>query len=1006
MIVSVNAQAQGFGKNKVNYSKFDWNYIQSENFDIYYTEDGYDLALIASEIAENSYQRLSEHWNYHPRNRIPLLLFNSHNDFTQTNVILEILGEGTGGFTELFRNRVVIPWEGSLAKFRHVIHHELTHAMYFDMLYGGVVESIVGREYMFQLPLWFAEGLAEHESQYWSTEADMIIRDAIITGYLPGIHQIYGGYMVYKGGESFFKFIQEEYGGDNRWVAGEILQSLQMTKNLENSIKSVFGKSLKELSKEWHRSLRSDHWPEVAGREISDDFGLKLTDHMEIRNYLNVTPSFNPTGDKIAFLTDRNGYKEIMLMSSIDGKILGTAIRGEKAGDYEEMHWLRGGLGWSSDGTMLVFATKAGEQDAIHLQKVEDGGYDKVFKPDMDAIYSPSCSPDGTKILFSGLSKGKLDLYTIDIETEELTRLTHDFFDEVSASWSPDGSKIAFASDRLVVPYKYTIDMMQDSYDIFTMNADGSDVKRITTDKYNDLSPSWAPDGEKLVFTSDRNGVNNLYYIDLATSVVTPLTNLLTSASSPEWSPDGDRIVFTSFKEGGWDVYIVKRPLKRELTDEALTPTNSRKLTEETYASAEPDSTPVLIVDEGFGQQVTATEISPQPYRLKFSPDMVNAFASYNTFYGIGGMGQVALSDIMGNHRIFIGANLMYTLEESDFSFSYYNLKNQTNLGFSAFHYKTYYRSYNWSIFSDRIYGGSVMAAHPFSKFTRLDNSLNALHLERDSYQITNNYDYYYGYSPTVTGHEKLAGVDALTLKSELVHDTVLWNYTGPASGSRYNFNVEYAPPVSSSDFSFTTLQLDYRKYIRYGRRYSFVTRFSGGGSFGRDPRLFFLGGTDGWLNARIARIPYFMENMSELFFARYPAPLRGYQFYELYGQRYFLTNFEFRFPFVDYLAFAWPVPLVIGNISGVLFTDIASVWHTPTGIDENTGEVIYDKVFHGGGQTAKGNPYLDDIKLTYGFGIRMNLGFAILRLDTAWKTNIDQNEPKPMFSVAMGPEF
>ena len=356
------ADSQVFGKNKVNYSSFKWKYIPTKNFDIYYTKGGYETALLASHIAEAQYEKLSDRWNYTPKKRIPVIVYNSHNDFSQTNVITEIISEGTGGFTELFKNRVVIPWEGSLAKFKHVIDHELTHALYFDMLYGNILDSIAGREYLFQLPLWFAEGLAEHESDYWSTEADMIVRDGIISGYLPQIQNIWGGYLVYKGGESFFKFLQEEYGTENKHMAGEILNSLSHTKNLDKSYKSVFGKSIEDLSKEWHRKLQSDHWPEVAGRELPEDFAVKLTDHMEERNYLNINPAFNPTGDKIAFLTDRGGYKEIMLMRAADGKILGTVLKGEKAGDYEEMHWLRGGLTWSPDGTMIAFAAKAGNR--------------------------------------------------------------------------------------------------------------------------------------------------------------------------------------------------------------------------------------------------------------------------------------------------------------------------------------------------------------------------------------------------------------------------------------------------------------------------------------------------------------------------------------------------------------------------------------------------------------------------------------------------------------------
>ena len=1000
-----SGEAQYFGKNKVNYTSFDWKYIETENFDIYYSEGGYETALIASKIAEDSYRQLSMHWKYSPRNRIPLLVYNSHNDFSQTNVILEVIEEGTGGFTELFKNRVVIPWEGSLAKFRHVIHHELTHAMYFDMLYGGVVESIVGREYLFQLPLWFAEGLAEHESQYWSTEADMIVRDGIITGYLPQIQNIYGGYLVYKGGESFFKFLQEEYGGQEKYIAGEILQSLSTTKNLEKSFKSIFGKSIEDLSKEWHRKLRSYHWPEVAGREIAEDFATQLTKHREIKNYLNVTPSFNPTGDKIAFLTDRNGYKEIMLMSAIDGKVLDTIVRGEKADDYEEMHWLRGGITWSPDGKMVAFAAKSGDKDAIHIKKVEDGGYDKIIKPKMDAIYSPDWSPDGSKILFCGIENGRLDLFTVDVNTLSYTRLTNDFFDEVSPRWSPDGSKIVFSSDKLDLPYNYTIDKMQDNYDIFMMDADGTNIERITTEPYNDTQPFWSPDAKNIVFLSDRNGISNLYYVDLENMTVSPLTNLLTGASSPNWSPDGSKIAFTSFKEGGWDVYVLKRPLRRDIDIETVTPTTYRSETLMEMGREDQREYDTVLSDSGSGQIIDVAQLDSKSYQIKFSPDMFNAFANYNTFYGLSGMGQLSLSDIMGNHRMYIGANLMYTLEESDFAFSYYNLKRQTNFGFSAFHYKTYYRSYNWNIFSDRVYGGSVMASRPFSKFTRFDLSMNFLRLQRDSYQISNYGSYYY-YSPTISKHTKLQGVNTVTFETELVNDTTLWGYTGPVNGKRSRINVEYGPSIPMTDFSFTTIEIDYRKYYRYSRQYTIVTRFSGGASFGPQPRMFFLGGTDNWLNARISSIPQYMENMTDLFFARFPFPMRGYRYYEEYGRRYFLANFEFRFPFIDYLAFGWPIPIALGNINGVLFTDIGSAWYRPVGYDADTGEVVYDETFHGGGQTASGGFALDDIKMTWGVGMRMNLGFAVLRLDTAWRTNIDYQEPSPMFSISVGPDF
>ncbi|MHB9027970.1 MAG: BamA/TamA family outer membrane protein [Candidatus Latescibacterota bacterium] len=1009
MIGTGTVHAQYFGQNKVNYTSFDWKYIPTKNFDIYYSEGGYETALIAARFAESSFASLSAHWGYSPRKRIPILVYNSHNDFAQTNVLTEIIEEGVGGFTELFKNRVVIPWEGSLDKFEHVIHHELTHALMFDMLYGGVMESIVGREYTFQLPLWFAEGLAEHESQYWSAEADMIVRDGIISGYLPPLEYIYGGYLVYKGGESFFKFLQEQYGGPNKWIAGELLQNLARTKNVDKTFRAIIGKSVEDLSKEWHRKLRTEHWPEVAGRELPEDFAVKLTDHEEIKNYLNISPAFNPTGDKIAFLSDRNGYKEILLMRAADGKIIQTLVQGEKAGDYEEMHWLRSAITWSPDAKMIAFSTKSGERDAINIIKVEEGGFEKVIKPDMDAVYSPAWSPDGTRILFCGIENSKLDLFTVDVKTGEIVRLTNDYFNESDPSWSPDGKRIAFSSDRRDIPYELTLDDVTDTYDIFTMNADGSDIRRFSAGPYNDRSPFWSPDSKHIVFVSDRNGINNLYAASLDDMTVMPLTNLLTGASSPSWSPDGNNIAFTCFKDGGWDVYVLKRPLKREIKAESVTPTSWRSQTLKLPAADKPKSE-VILKDSGSGQELALERSQSKPYGIKFTPDMVNAFASYNTFYGVGGLGQVVFSDIMGDHRIGLGAQLVYSLEESDLDFTYLYLKRRTNLGVNLYHYKNYFYASDWSIFGDRIYGGSLLASRPFNRFKRLDLALNYMALERDRYRF---YGYTYGYGdydyPMTSKGEKLEGVRAVTLETNLVHDNALWEYTGPVNGSRYKLNLEYSPSLSQSDLSYTTVEVDYRKYNRIGRRYSFITRLSGGASFGRDPRMFFLGGDQGWLNAKVAWLGPEIETSRDIYFARSAYPLRGFRWNEFYGRRYFLTNFEFRFPFIDYLLIGWPLQFALGNIGGVFFTDIGSAWgkNDLLRVDPEYGPiVVYNDTFHGGGQGEGGGFALDDIKMSFGVGMRMNLGFAVLRFDTAWRTNLEDTEPSPMFSISMGPDF
>ena len=110
-----------FGQNRVQYKDFDWYFIQTEHFDIYFTQNGKNVAEFTAHAAEEAYESLSSKLNYQLNNRLSLVVYDSHNDFQETNITDGYLSQGIGGFTEPFKNRVVFPFEGSYEKFRHVI---------------------------------------------------------------------------------------------------------------------------------------------------------------------------------------------------------------------------------------------------------------------------------------------------------------------------------------------------------------------------------------------------------------------------------------------------------------------------------------------------------------------------------------------------------------------------------------------------------------------------------------------------------------------------------------------------------------------------------------------------------------------------------------------------------------------------------------------------------------------------------------------------------------------
>lgn len=160
----------------------------------------------------------------------------------------------------------------------------------------------------------------------------------------------------------------------------------------------------------------------------------------------------------------------------------------------------------------------------------------------------PTWSPDGSKIAYSSTrdrSSFGLDIWVMDADGSNQTRLTDAAGQNGRASWSPDGSKIAYASIVDVVAGGDTTQVGE----IWVMNADGSSPTALTSDGAFANSPSWSPDGSKIVFQSNRDGTDQLYVMNADGSGITRLTNGEWGDQLPAWSPDGSKIAFQSTRD-------------------------------------------------------------------------------------------------------------------------------------------------------------------------------------------------------------------------------------------------------------------------------------------------------------------------------------------------------------------------------------------------------------------------------------------------------------------------
>jgi WD40 repeat protein len=562
LLIPTLSNAQYFGQNKVNYRDIEWYYLKTEHFDIYHPRDYYDVAEFTGWEAEEALISIEESWNYTLEGRITIIVYPSHNSFQNNNVSGGSPGESTGGFTEFLKNRVVIPYQGSNSMFRHVIHHELTHAVMLRMLYGEGVQSILTGISRLPLPLWFIEGMAEYESRHgWSNEASMYIRDAIINDYLMPIDYLQG-YYIYKGGQSVLYYLEERYGSEK---VGELLRKVRSRRNFSTALKDVLGYDLEELSERWHKHLKRQIWPTAAHYEAPEDFAVRVTDHEEWYNFVNTSPALSPEGDRLVMLSDKDDYMSIYLVNTVTGEIEEKVVSGG-GGVYlfEQLLWLRPWIDWSPDGRSIAFVAEDGGEDALYTLDVDLGEITGEYKFGLDGIFSPSWSPDGKRILFSGYANGQTDLFAFDLGDESsLKKITDDRFTDYDPDWGPD-NKVLFISDRggNLNPQQ-SIDNLWDlnyeQLDVYMYDFTTESISRITSDPFDNRSPEFTPRDGIISYVSDATGAYNLYLHDLNKADSWAITDVLTGAFTPSWSNNGS-IAFASFYNAGYDVYLYKNP--------------------------------------------------------------------------------------------------------------------------------------------------------------------------------------------------------------------------------------------------------------------------------------------------------------------------------------------------------------------------------------------------------------------------------------------------------------
>lgn len=592
--------------------ELEWKTIETEHFFVHYHEGAERTGRTIAKIAEEVYRPITSFYNHEPDEKVSFVI--TDND--------DISNGGAYFYEnriEIFAPSLDYVLRGTHNWLRDVISHEFTHVVqlqtamkfgrkipsfYFqwlgyeserrpDVLYG-YPNIIVSYPWSgFAVPMWFAEGVAQYNRKefrydFWDSHRDMILRSYALDGNMLSWDAMgvfgktsLGNESVYNSGFALVDYIARTYGEAKLAEISRNLSSVgQFT--MDEAVEKALGKSGRQVYDEWRQSVERDYTLRVAPIRTNLKEGVPF---LEDSNEVNMTPAkikqsgtiFSPgfrgmrpgaTWDVCFPATSSSGFANMYPLYSPDGSKV--AYVSAKGGDYFGLASLfvydfatktetlvqpqvRTAFSWSPDGKALYYSKATRDNPNWNLQfdvyryTLADEEEERVTEG--RRALDPAVSPDGKQLAFVVNRDGTTNLAIASIDGSNYRVVTPYTNGEqvYGPKWSPSG-------DRIIFDYS-----IKDGRDIASVRPDGTDLKFLISGPDDARGGVFSPDGSRIIFSSDRTGIFNVYSFDTGTGAIAQITNVLGGAFFPTINAAGD-IIYSSYTSGGYKIVRMEKP--------------------------------------------------------------------------------------------------------------------------------------------------------------------------------------------------------------------------------------------------------------------------------------------------------------------------------------------------------------------------------------------------------------------------------------------------------------
>ena len=1037
-----NGSQQEFGKSRVQYQDFLWQYYRFDRVETYFYKGGRDVARYVALSAHQNLKQLEKEFDFTIDDRLQFIVYNSLTDFRQSNI--GVNGDeqyNIGGVTRIVGTKIFVYYEGDHALLDQQVRTGIAQVLLDQMMYGGNWREVLKNSTLLNLPEWYSKGIVAYTGGPWDAITASRIRDGVMTGRFNKFNRLQGDEATLAG-RAIWTYVADVYGAS---VIPNILYMTRVSRSAESGFLFVLGVSLKTLTEECLAYYKGRF--EAEDRE-RDEVTLE---ELQVRTKKSRTYSqfeISPDGRYAAWVSNELGQWKVWLYD-MNTKKAKRLVKGEvRLNRIVDRSFPV--LAWHPTSRALSFAVERKGELFLKTYTLDDRKISTRPVFVLEKILDMAYAPDGQSMVMSAVNEGRTDLYLYHTIGNRQEQLTNDQYDDLEPRFADGGRSIIFSSDRTDDTLRTTsgsmdVKLINGRKDIYLYDlASRSDIlTRLTnTPLVNETSPA-AYDSTSYVCLSDAGGVRNRYLIRYDStisqidttvhyryfSVIDRATDLKRSILEQEVNSDRGRYTQMVFSGGKYHFNIGRTTDGRTAQVPAPELPAPDQKADQTGGAVTDDMSPVVKVDP---EQPPPPQDAVDIDNYVFSDETgaggeQPAAGTTSDQQGPGSMSPTQDSTVIAltfpeqrNYNVNFATDAVLTQIDNSYSDQFYQPftgPQNLNPGISGL-----MKMAISDLFEDyKIVGGFRLALdlnnnsyeltvanlqHRLDKkFTFQRQALQGISdfgvVKLVTHQAAYQLSWPFSELSSLRGtlmyrHDRyvIQSTDLLSLREpnfedqtggvrgEYVYDSSIPRGLNLWTGWKAKVFGEYYQRPDEKNSDMKVVGLDIRNSMTVHRDIIWVNRLAQSTSFGSRKVVYFLGGVDNWLFAKTdASIP--IDFSQNYFYQTLGSPMRGFYYNARNGSSFAVFNTELRIPLFRYLLNRPIRSDFFQNFQVVGFGDAGTAW---TGSNPYSDDNFFNT------QTIIRNPLTITIKnqrepllFGYGFGLRTRLLGYFVRADWAW---------------------